>query len=151
MNHEATAVLAALALFAASTALAAPAPTAREVVAAVLVAEAGGEPNPRQSMRAVWEVVRNRQVESHGRLTAVEIVLQREQFSCLNGTTPAKLVAAARRHARWAMALRIVDRMPRTNLARGANHYCTVECRPDWVTVGVVPVTRVGNHLFYKL
>lgn len=151
------AVLAALALFATATkAFAKPSePTSRQIVAAVLIGEAGGETNARASMRAVFEVIRNRAFELVQETPDVWqlafIALKPEQFSCLNGTTPARLVERARRNKNWRLALRIVDRMPKTNLVKGANHYCRFDCAPEWVTRGVVPVARVGNHVFYKL
>jgi len=137
---------------------AAPVGMERDLIAAVLIAEAGGE--GRRGLAAVYEVIWMRAVERKRSLTAV--VLQRRQFSCLNRRSPAVVVAAGRVHARWRWVRdELLKHPPLTmytvpahllelNVNR-ANHYhaARLNPRPAWAR-GQVP-RRVGRHLFYRL
>ena len=124
------------------------APSDRDLVAAVLVAEAGGEKRASVGMAAVWEVIHQRAINR--RIGYAAVVRQRLQFSCLNRTTPDALVKRARGHARWREAGGIVGAVPQTNHTRGADHYHTRGVSPKW-SRGVKPVAVVGGHLFFKL
>jgi N-acetylmuramoyl-L-alanine amidase len=136
-----------------SSAAAAPVFDAREssVVAAVLVAEAGGE--GRVGMEAVAEVILNRSRSS--RTSFFEVVTKPKQFSCLNGLTPDRLVGKWSAHPRFSLALEIVRRMTcdpdklprRTN---GADHFSRRDEEPYWAS-GRAPVAVIGNHAFYRL
>ena len=137
--------LLALALLAAS-ACAGPRPV--EVVAAVLVAEAGGERDAVRSMRAVREVIQTRAGQQ--RRSEVAVVTARLQFSCLNGTTPAQLVARARQHPRWPAALELARAPVPVASVGQADHYHALTVRPVWAS-GQRPVAVVGNHAFFRL
>jgi len=139
-----TIALAAL-LTLAATASAAP-PTTTELVAAVIVAEAGGEGIA--GMRAVREVIQMRAYERQQ--TERAVVTAPKQFSCLNRTTPAKLVAAARHCSTWNTALTLASRPAAVATVWQANHYHATTVRPAWAA-GVSPVARVGGHLFYRI
>lgn len=117
-----------------------------EIVAAVLIGEAGGE--GARGMEAVHEVVENRAALHH--LTEVSVVTKSEQFSCLNGTSVRSLVAKAKRHPRWKLALEIAAGKHPTHLANGATHYDVKTRRPSW-SRGLRPVAIIGNHAFYSV
>jgi spore germination cell wall hydrolase CwlJ-like protein len=119
-----------------------------ELLAAVLIAEAGGEGEV--GIRAVYEVIQNRVIERD--LTPAQIVRQRFQFSCLNVETESSLVARARQHPQWGFALRTVHAHRRTDLVKGANHYYAPALgpRPYW-SRGLEPVAVIGGHSFFKL
>jgi hypothetical protein len=138
------AALAALLALAAS-ATAAP-PTPIEVVAAVIVAEAGGEGVA--GMRAVREVIQMRAYER--RQTEHAVAVAPKQFSCLNRTTPARLVVAARQCSTWNTALALASRPVAQATVWQANHYHSTAVRPAWAA-GQRPVAIVGNHVFYRL
>jgi N-acetylmuramoyl-L-alanine amidase len=120
-------------------------------VAAVLVAEAGGE--GKTGMEAVAEVMLNRHLRR--RSAIIDIVLQPAAFSCLNTSSPDRLYAGAARHRKFGEALeisRILFRHPEAlpRQVNGADHYATAGTHPSWAE-GVAPVAVVGHHLFWKL
>lgn len=117
----------------------------REVAAAVIILEAGGE--GRQGMEAVAEVIQQRARER--RQTSERVVLAAGQFSCMNARTPQQAVRAARNHPRWKDALTMAQGV-QTHHTRGANHYCTLSTFPKWAR-NTNPVAVVGQHKFFKL
>lgn len=120
-----------------------------EIVAAVIVAEAGGEGYV--GMEAVREVIANRARER--KLTESHVVLEPLQFSCLNGVSANDLIEKARKHKRWNMAFGMAIEPPKTRHTAGANHYLnpkTVKRLPKWASDKKWTVT-IGNHKFYKL
>lgn len=121
--------------------------TDREVVAAVLVAEAGidGE----KGLLCVYEVINTR--AAIRKLSNVAVVRQRKQFSVLNGVTPAALVAKSSKHPLWPVALRIAGSPVTTNYTHGATHFESVHFKvPSWGKSGT-EVATVGRHRFRKL
>jgi spore germination cell wall hydrolase CwlJ-like protein len=126
--------------------------TSRErSVAAVLIAEAGGE--GRAGMEAVAEVILNRHL--HSKRSYMQIISKRKAFSCLNNTSKRRLRARAARHPRYQEALAIArtlfrhpDALPRR--LNGADHYARSEVQPYW-TIGASPVAVIGHHTFWKL
>lgn len=135
-------------LLALSAAANAAQPTSREIVAAVLVAEAGGEREPVRSMQAVKEVVQMRAWKQQR--TEVSIVTERWQFSCLNRIKPERLVAIAKQHPRWNDALRLASAPVKHATVWQSNHYHALTVLPAWAK-GVRPVAIVGGHAFYRL
>lgn len=122
-----------------------------QVVAAVLVAEAGGEKSEK-SMWAVAEVIHNRSVARHRSCLAT--VEQPWQFSCLNRTTVERLISRMSKHPRFEEALHIAEvlhRDPRrmSRLTGGSTHYATIACHADWVFEDK-PLVVIGNHEFYR-
>jgi len=121
--------------------------TDRELVAAVLVAEAGVD--GQRGLLCVYEVIATRSVErglSHG-----DVVRQRKQFSVLNGVTPSELVAKASQNRLWPVALRIASNPVGTNYTRGANHFESTAFRtPRWAR-GRTEVAIIGRHRFFHL
>lgn len=122
----------------------------REIVAAVLVAEAGGERDVR-AMAAVYEVI-CRRMELTG-LTAVEVVTARRQFSCLDNRSPGELVERVRDHPRFAEALNLASGPCKTEYTRMATHYWSTIRRdsPPWWAKGEPVTAKIGHHLFYDL
>lgn len=123
-------------------------PEDNPLVAAVLIAEAGGEGT--EGLRAVYEVIRNRaEFKNH---TLERTVRAPKQFSCLNGTPEADLVAKASRHPRWAEALHLARHGWQGNITRGANHYHRFDLKPWPVwSRGEQPRARIGAHVFFRL
>lgn len=127
-------------------AISAATPHQKETVAAVLIAEAGGDGE--RGMEAVLEVICNRAAAYHMSLEAV--VRAPRQFSCLNHTKPHELIARARQHKRWAVALALVSNPPMRNITKAADHYCATWATPVWATPETW-VATVGKHNFYRL
>lgn len=126
-------------------AIKAVAQTHQEVVAAVLISEAGGE--GLRGMQAVLEVVHTRARQTG--LNLYLTVVAPFQFSCLNQTSPKSLVKKSQNHPLWAEALRLARvRNVKTNLTRGANHYHEITIDPGWPAQS--RTTRIGRHIFYK-
>ncbi len=118
-----------------------------QLVAAVLVAEAGGE--GWQGLRAVHETICNRAAQKGWSKTRV--VTQKFQYSCLNGTTPEKLIAKARKHNVWGAAIKVAQEKP-GEIVKGATHYDNVKAfgKPAWAYHARL-VATVKNHQFYVL
>ena len=118
-----------------------------EVVAAVLVAEAGGE-RDRRAMECVFEVVRNR--AKANRLTEYQVVMQPKQFSCLKSVTNvAAFVASCRSHPKFDEAFKIVRSRKKTNYCHNALFYHRDNQLPSWA-VGQPVVAWIGHHKFYR-
>ncbi len=123
----------------------------QKVVAAVLMGEAWGEGE--KAMIAVAEVIRTRADQLN--LSPLAIVKQPYQFSCLNHTTPEKLLAKFQHQKDFQVALRIArlmynepEKLP--GYARDATHFENVGNGSDWAC-GQKPVARVGKLAFYRL
>jgi len=119
----------------------------KELVAAVLIAEAGGE--GRKGMEAVNEVIVERSTARKQSLA--HIVTAKWQFSCLNKRTPDELIAIAKKRANWNEALDVVKK-PLTKHTAHANHYFAtwMKSPPHWAE-GRKPVATIGQHAFYRL
>lgn len=124
---------------------------ARELVAAVLVAEAGGEGT--NGLSAVAEVIARR-MALDGK-TPSQVVRQPKQFSVLNGKTPAKLWAKSSGHPLYSYALWLADVLASQpealpHATGGADHFTRSDEKPYWAR-GKRPVAVIGNHSFYRL
>lgn len=124
------------------------------VVEAVIFAE--GRTEGVEGQLAIAEVIRNRMARS-GK-SAYETVTQRKQFSCLNSTTPEKLVE---RQKVSALGLEgFVYRISRAlvfdpfsfddDTVKGATHYHEVSVHPDWARPDRRTV-QIRHHIFYRL
>lgn len=119
-----------------------------ELVAAVLILEAGGESDAR-AMPAVLEVIRNRKDRRKG-WTMKQVVTQRKQFSRLNDISPEKAIELAKRHPKWGRALQLVTG-GRTNFVGKCDHYFARYIRrPDW-SRWPAEERVIGNHIFIRL
>lgn len=125
-----------------------PAPTHEQaLIAAVLVAEAGGE--GWQGLRAVHETICNR-AKLKG-WSKTRVVMQKWQYSCLNRIKPDTLIARAQKHDAWEAALKVVTSRV-GDLTKGATHYDNVRRfgMPAWAKDARLTVT-IKNHMFYVL
>lgn len=121
------------------------------VVAAVLMGEAWNQGE--HGMTAVGEVISQR-VKQLGK-TPAQVVVARKQFSCLDYSTPAKLVARFHREPDFKVALRIAQQVCRApeslpGITARATNYTRREERPVWAR-GKKPVVVIGDHAFYRL
>ena len=150
------ALLALTTLTLAGPPLEAPQGWEREVLASVIVAEAGGEGV--KGCEAVYEVIWMRGVERKRSLYAV--VTQRKQFSCLNNTTPTMLVQKMSQHSRYKWVRDELLKFPPLTVhtcpehllplnTTRANHYHAKGVTPYWAK-NKTPVV-IGNHLFYRI
>lgn len=153
-KHYGLAAALAFAAAAISAAAAAPAPPKngpeRDLVAATLVLEAGGE--GRAGMAAVWQTIWNRCHRRQWHSQPYKVVAQPLQFSSLNGRSHAASIAKAKRHPAWRVAYGLVGAPPTSTNANGADHFHATNMRrlPYWAK-GQRPVARIGGHIFYKL
>lgn len=122
-----------------------------QLAAAVVVAEAGGESDPR-AIPAVCEVIRNR--VASGRWGDLRhTLLKRGQFSCLNH------VSRNQRHlAMWVESIkahpaffRALDAFTRTAsyYTYGSLYYHEQSKSPKWAR-GHKPVVVIGRHKFFN-
>lgn len=126
-----------------------------KVVAAVLMGEAWGEGE--RGMTAVAEVIHQRS-KDQGK-TPLQVVTHRVKrihaFSCLNGTTPDKLVKKFNREPAYQTALKVArtacltpEQLP--GISRRATHFTRTKERPWWAK-NQKPVVVIGNHSFYRM
>lgn len=125
-----------------------PAPTPEQaIIAAVLVAEAGGE--GWQGLRAVHETICNR-AKLKG-WSKTRVVMQKWQYSCLNRVKPDTLIKRAQQHDAWEAALKVATSKA-GDIVKGATHYDNVKRNglPAWAQNARM-VAKVKNHQFYIL
>ncbi len=128
--------------------------TEKQVVAAVIVREAGGEGVI--GMKAVASVIENRARVQ--RKSPYEIVMARYQFSCLNSVTIHhadidNFVSNSSNHPAFNAAMNLSEKVRNNTLkdvTGGATYYHeqSIE-QPAWV-VNLKFTKKIGNHLFYK-
>jgi len=116
--------------------------SAREIVAATLILEAGGESDAR-AMAAVREVIANRAKNK----TEISVCLAPKQFSCWNKVSTERGIEIAKRHPKWRDALTLVKN--KSNYTNGATHYHAEKVSPSWAKK-LAYTTKIGNHIFYK-
>ena len=117
-----------------------------EIVAATLIAEAGGEKDSR-AMHAVAEVIYNRSISR--KISPAQVCLQPKQFSCWNGKDVEGGIEKAKKHKKWANALQIAQNLGSTNYTKNAQFYHTTKVNPSWNKKMLATVT-IENHIFYK-
>jgi spore germination cell wall hydrolase CwlJ-like protein len=117
-----------------------------EIVAATLIAEAGGEKDSR-ALYAVAEVIYNRSISR--KISPAQVCLQPKQFSCWNGKQIETEVNKAKKHKKWANALKIAQNLGWTNYTKNAQFYHTTKVNPSWNKKMLATVT-IENHKFYK-
>jgi spore germination cell wall hydrolase CwlJ-like protein len=121
----------------------------RDIVAAALIGEAGGE--GLRGLQAVMNVISNR---SRGRPDRfADVVLLPKQFSYFNNKTPQEAVKRAKTHQRWSEAVGVVKQAENGQLrdiTGGSDHYFNpVKANPSWAK-SMRLMVRIGNHDFYK-
>ena len=117
-----------------------------EIVAATLIAEAGGERDSR-AMYAVAEVIYNRSISR--KISPAQVCLQPKQFSCWNGKQIETEINKAKKHKKWPNALKIAQNLGWTNYTKNAQFYHTTKVNPSWNKKMLATVT-IENHKFYK-
>jgi N-acetylmuramoyl-L-alanine amidase len=118
-----------------------------EVVAAVIIHEAGGEGE--RGMQAVAGVISNR---TRANRDAFAVVTRPNQFECITGKSYDAFVAKAKRHARWAYALKLaeeIDNKTVVDITGGATHFHNPSKTPWWAKK-MAFTKKIGNHLFYR-
>jgi spore germination cell wall hydrolase CwlJ-like protein len=135
-----------LACLLASSTYAAKPVNERELAAAVIVAEAGGE--GREGMGAVTEVIRNRMKARN--LSMYKVVTERNAFSCYNRWrgNPQGFITKWKKHTYYPYALLLINNYYGNSLTKGSCYYHEKKVHPPW-SKGVKPTSRVGNHLFF--
>jgi len=118
-----------------------------KLVAAVLIAEAGGE--GKVGINAVFEVI-----ETRGKIRKKplsEIVTEKFQFSCLNKyrNDHQTFINRNKKHPMFNYALWVVNNY-KGNITKGANFYHTKTVSPSW-SKGYEPIVIIGNHKFFLL
>lgn len=118
-----------------------------ELIASVLVAEAGGEGI--KGMQAVFEVIQTRSKER--KVSRFQVVTQKYQFSCYNAywKNPIGFINKWKSHSRYQSALLIVKSY-KGNLTKGSNHYVVKTINPEW-SRGIKPLVVIGNHKFFLI
>lgn len=128
---------------------------AREIVAATLIGEAGGEIDQPKAMQAVYDVLRNRAKGSMMSIDLAKAALKENQFSIWNRIprTPAGLnsyIKKRKEHSRWNEAINIILHPPKAGSpTKGATHYYAYNTisAPYW-TKKWTPTVTIGNHKF---
>ncbi len=118
-----------------------------ELISAVLILEAGGEPEI-NAMEAVFEVIKNRSINKNKSIYS--IATQNKQFSCLNNKDYDEVIVKAKKHPKWSKALKIVQNNKLTHFTRGATHYYSIIIpKPYWAKTMEFKI-QIGRHRFYK-
>ena len=119
-----------------------------ELVAAVIIAEAGGE-GPK-GMQAVASVIQNRARRGP---SPYDVVVKRKQFSCLNNFRPdsyQKFISHAKRHPNWRQALILAKKVANKTVidnTNGATHYCANQAY--WEKEMCFTI-QIKHHKFYR-
>lgn len=140
------AVLAALFIFEAKTY--ANLPDSRDLVAATIVLEAGGEGE--MGMLAVANVIQNRSVLRN--LSYEKVVTQPKQFSAMNSGRYRWLVSKAKRSSAWSYAYSLARKMESgmlDDVTGGADHYHADWMLPRWAS-SMRQTVAIGGHVFYS-
>jgi N-acetylmuramoyl-L-alanine amidase len=131
----------------------------KDIVAAVLIGEAGGERDP--GMQAVMNVIMNRAKKPE---RFVSTVLRRRHFAMFNSATGnasgvnydivRSIVSDYKKHPCWNKAQILVSQATHGELpdvTEGATHYysCKMPKAPLWAQE-MKETTRIGNHIFMK-
>jgi len=121
-----------------------------DVVACVLIMEAGGEKDP--GMQAVLNVIKNRSKDGNLK----EVVLKPYQFSCLNkhtvdGKPLGPIIKKAKQHPKWEKAKRLVSlHKDLPDVTKGADHYHADYIDPPYWADDMERTVKIGRHIFYR-
>ena len=129
----------------------------RSLLAAVLIAEAGGEKDFKVALEAVYEVVWQR--ASLGHTNYLAVITKPKQFSCLNGVKHDELIERMSKHkhyewVRWGLlsfpplTVHTVPDGQKKLIRNRADHYFAHgKVKPYWSN-GTGKV--IGNHTFER-
>lgn len=118
-----------------------------EVVAAVIIHEAGGEGEV--GMQAVANAIANR---TRPNKDAYAVVTRPKQFECITGKNHEAFVAKAKLHPRWPIALKFTKEIRNRTLVDitdGATHFHNPSMTPWWAKK-LAFKKKIGNHFFYR-
>ena len=131
----------------------APTPQEKALIAAVLVAEAGGE--LKVGLSAVYEVIWKRVSNTNSSYT--QVVTKPKQFSCLNSMSKKKLIRKMRKQPRYKWVhddllkfpplttLTVPKGMEKLNTNRSDHYFAHNKVKPSWSNG---KGTIIGNHTF---
>ena len=122
--------------------------TDRELVAATIVLEAGGE--GLTGMKAVANVIANRAARKG--VKAVNVVTRPWQFSALNSKRYGFLVEKAKESPVWEIACELaalVESGGLDDITGGADHYHSASVTPKWASA-MAHTATYGRHRFYN-
>lgn len=136
----------------------------REIVAATLVFEAGGESAP-NAMEAVLSVLQNRikhdRYKKFGKYKAQQALVP-QQFSCWNPVPRTyegikSFINEQKKHPKWTRAYELASKSSINDVTNGATHYYASSGdnklskkqkeRHNW-TLGLADPIKIGNHTF---
>jgi len=131
----------------------------RDILATLLVREAGGDADYVSSMAGVMNSVVNRAKRDPSKFVAV--ALQPQQFSCFNSIkTPQMmdaLIQKTKQHPAYNSALSLVDSAVKGKLldiTQGSTHYYankgTNKIKTPYWAEPDKETNQIGNHLYYK-
>jgi len=123
--------------------------TEKQIVAAVIICEAGGEGE--KGMQAVANVISNRAAKGK---TPLKVVTQKHQFECItkNLNDLENFVNKASKHPKWSQALNLSEKIANKSLVDitgGSTHFHNTSMTPYWAKKIQFKV-KIGGHLFYK-
>lgn len=122
--------------------------TDRELVAATIVLEAGGEGCT--GMKAVANVIANRAARKGVR--PVRVVTRPWQFSALNSKRYEFLVEKAKASPSWKFACELaalIETGELDDITGGADHYHAANITPKWA-LAMAQTATYGRHKFYS-
>jgi N-acetylmuramoyl-L-alanine amidase len=123
--------------------------TEKQIVAAVIICEAGGE--GANGMQAVANVIANRAAKGK---TPLQVVTRKHQFECITKdlNNLQNFVNKASKHPKWQQALNMSEKIANKNLpdiTGGSTHFHNTSMTPYWAKKIEFKV-KIGGHLFYK-
>lgn len=118
-----------------------------ELVAAVLIKEAGGEKDKR-SMAAVLEVIRER-ANSTNANKLIKVIKEPNQFCSVRNKNLVRVVEEAKTHSKFNKARAIVLG-PKTDYTKGATYFWRKDVKPQKWMAGLIKTAEIENHVFYK-
>jgi spore germination cell wall hydrolase CwlJ-like protein len=131
----------------------------RDILATLLVREAGGDVDYVSSMAGVMNTVVNRARRDPSKFVAVAV--QPQQFSCFNNIKTAQMMDAliqkTKQHSAYSSALSLVDSAVKGKLldiTKGSTHYYankgTNKIKTPYWAEQNKETNQIGNHLYYK-
>lgn len=124
----------------------APKVDSKELAAAILVAEAGGEGT--NGLMAVTEVINNRMKAR--KISLYAVITEPRAFACFykSRSNPQGFITKWKKHPRYSYALWCINNYKGNSLTKGSLYYHEKKLKAKW-SKGVKPTAKIGNHLFF--